>query len=325
MKIAYIDFWAECSNTPVNYDEINNIDSWTNLKLTRELKTINNGVGLFHIKKLEQLLNKKLELTNPENADILICSGFGNQRYLYPNKKKICLYYESDFKVPDFKFPEGNLPNTTYFSSNLNVKPEIFYLPLYTCYYGFSIYNFDYRNTISEELFNKKIGCLSVISNGKSSYRNNFLEQLMLKITVDNYGKIKHNKDNAMVQSSCWYDPRLCDVIKNYKFMLCMENTSLLGYHTEKIIHGFRNNIIPIYWGDPICKLIFNSKAYINVNELGIERAIDKIMLLSSNITEYNKMLAEPIFHKESLLFRSEFKKYLSEQYFIDTINRLFN
>jgi hypothetical protein len=104
-----------------------------------------------------------------------------------------------------------------------------------------------------------------------------------------------------------------------------MENTSLLGYHTEKIIHGFRNNIIPIYWGDPICKLIFNSKAYINVNELGIEKAIDKIMLLSSNITEYNKMLAEPIFHKESLLFRSEFKKYLSEQYFIDTINRLFS
>ena len=45
--------------------------------------------------------------------------------------------------------------------------------------------------------------------------------------------------------------------------MICMENTGQMGYHTEKIMHGFRNNIIPIYWGDPVCKLIFNPKAYI--------------------------------------------------------------
>ena len=132
MKISYIDFWSECENAPVNFDEINNKSAWNNFCLSRKLKVVTKGVGLFHIEMLEKILEKKLELTTPNNADVLICSGFGGKKDSYPNKNKICLYYESFFKN------DNKLPNTFYFSSELDKSD--FYLPLHACYYGFDIY-----------------------------------------------------------------------------------------------------------------------------------------------------------------------------------------
>jgi len=319
MKISYIDFWSECENAPLNFDQINNNFFWGDFCLSRNLKVVKEGVGLFHIKILEKILEINLELTTPNNADILICSGFGREKYKYPNKKKICLYYESSFKN------DNKLPNTVYFSSELDKSN--FYLPLYTCYYGFDIYKILHRqrSLVDLECFSKKLNCLSIISNSSCSFRNDFLLKLMQKITVDNYGKLYHNKNSLKnIESSCWYDPRLCDIIKEYKFMICMENTSQLGYHTEKIMHGFRNNIIPIYWGDPNISLIFNSNAYININELGIDKAIEKIILLSNDLTEYNNMLSQPIFKEDSIFFKEEYKNFFSEEYFKTFIKNIF-
>ena len=106
--------------------------------------------------------------------------------------------------------------------------------------------------------------------------------------------------------------------------MICMENTSQVGYHTEKIMHGFRNNIIPIYWGDPNISLIFNSNAYINVNELGVDQAIDKIILLSNDLSEYNKMISQPIIKEDSIFFKEEYKMFFNEEYFNKFIKKIF-
>ena len=319
INVAYIDFWAECGNVPVKFEDINNINYWTNLKTNRNLLRIDSGVGLFHVNKLEELLQTKINITSPENANLIICSGFGNQKYNYPNKKKIYLSYESNFNVPD-----NNLPNTIYFSSHLPLKPNLFYLPLFTCYYGFEIYNQILKiKTLTEEEFSQKIDCFSLVSNPNSTFRNEFLKKLTDNINVHNYGKVLRNIDNEIIQKSCWYDPRLGNYIKNYKFIFCFENTSKVGYHTEKIMHGFRNNVIPIYWGDPAIKLIFNSDAYINVNELGIDKAFEKIKLLCNNVNEYNKMLEQPRIHKESVLNREDIGKFIREDYFRDVVRGL--
>jgi len=322
IKVSYIDFWAECGNIPVKFDDINNIDHWKNLKTNRNLNRIDSGVGLFHKEHLEKLLDKNIILSSPENADVIICSGFGNQRYNYPNKKKIFLSFESGFKVLD-----SNLPNTLYFSANLPLKEGLFYLPLFTCYYGFKIYDVikEPRLKLTEQEFNNKIDCFSLVSNQSCQYRNDFLKKLTDSIQVHNYGKVLKNIDNEIIQSSCWYDPRLGDYIRKYKFIFCFENTSKVGYHTEKIMHGFRNKVIPIYWGDPVAKLIFNSDAYINVNELGIDKALEKVKLLSKDLNEYNKMLEQPIIKDTSIYNREDIGKFTNENYFIDTIKKYFN
>jgi hypothetical protein len=322
INISYIDFWAECSNSPVNFDEINNISIWNNLNINRELKVINSGVGLFHKNKLENLLDCKINITNPENADLIICSGFGRRKYNFPDKKKIFLCYEADFKILD-----NQLPNTIYFSSNLPLKKDLFYLPLFTCYYGYDIYKLlkMERRQLSVEEYLKKIDCFSLVSNGKCEFRNSFLSKLNNLINVENYGKLFRNKENSIIQNSCWYDPRLNSFISNYKFIFCFENTCKLGYHTEKIMHGFKNNVIPIYWGDPAIKIIFNSNAYININELGIDKALEKIKLLSTDREEYNKMLLEPIINESSILNKEKISKYLSESFFVETIKNFIN
>lgn len=312
-KIAYLDFWMDCENTPCSFNDINNIDVWNNLTLNRQLKNVDEGVGLFHKDNISKILNKPVQVTSPDKADVIICSGFGNQRFRFPEKKKIFLSFESNFLVPD-----DNLPNTMYFSSSLSKFENIYYLPIYVCYFGFNIYKQlkEHRSPLTLEEFEEKIPCLSIISNENGDFRNQFLDKLMMYIKVHNYGKYKHNKDNKVIQESSWFDPRLGNTIKNYKFMVCMENKLKPFYHTEKIMHAFRNRIVPIYWGDPVCKLIFNSNAYINVNELGIDKAVEKILMLSNNIEEYNKMLTANIFNDDSILFRDDFVKYTSEEYF---------
>jgi aspartate/methionine/tyrosine aminotransferase len=52
MKISYIDFWSECENVPVNFNEINNKLIWDNFCLSRKLKVVKEGVGLFVWAKL---------------------------------------------------------------------------------------------------------------------------------------------------------------------------------------------------------------------------------------------------------------------------------
>lgn len=316
IKVSYIDFWQECQGIPEKLEDINNINYWDNLNITKELKSVNEGIGLFHKSYLEKIIGREIIISHPNESELLICSSsvFGRMKNFYPDKKKIYINFESDDNV--------SFPNTLYFSSSL--ANYNFYLPIYTCYYGFSIYEFLQKNRkiISEAEFTKKNNIISIISNTNGYFRNNFLLKLMEKIQVDNYGKYKRNILNKIISESTWFDPRIGDIIKNYKFILCMENTNKIGYHTEKIMHGFRNNVIPIYWGDANCIKIFNSKAYINVNELGIEKSIDKIIELSSDVNKYNNMLTEKILKEDSILFKEEYKKYLSEDNFIRVIKQ---
>ena len=312
IKVSYIDFWQEYKGIPEKIEDINNIKYWANLNISRELKTVDEGIGLFNKNYLEKIIGKEVNITDPNDADLIICSIFGQMKNFYPGKKKIYINFES--------VKEIGYSNTLYISSALTNNN--FYLPIYTCYYGFGIYNFlkEKRQLLSESNFNNKKDVISIISNTNGAFRNNFLLKLMEKIKVDNYGKYKRNILNKIISESTWFDPRIGNIIKNYKFVLCMENVGKIGYHTEKIMHGFRNNVIPIYWGDTNCMKIFNSKAYINVNELGIERSINKIIELSQDINKYNDMLLEPILLEDSILFSDEFKKYLSEDNFIRVI-----
>jgi hypothetical protein len=311
LKVSYLDFWCDFLGVPIKLEDINNKNYWNNIEVKKDLKLVDEGIGIFHKSYLEKILEKNIEIINdPEQSDLIICSIFGNCKLKYNHKKKIYLNFESQ----NFTF----LPNTIYFSSNL-YESYNYYLPLYICYYGFDLYHLlqQTRNLLTEEEFNNKYTCLTIISNRNSNFRVDFLNNLIRKkIPVDNYGKFKKTIHDNIIANSSWFDPRMGDVIKKYKFMVCMENCSKIGYHTEKIMHAFKNNIIPIYWGDENCKDIFNPEAYINVNLLGINGAIEKIELLNSNLDEYNKMLSQPIFKEDSVLFREEYKKFLSEEHF---------
>jgi hypothetical protein len=57
------------------------------------------------------------------------------------------------------------------------------------------------------------------------------------------------------------------EVLANFKFCLCFENTSFKGYVTEKLFDCLYSGTIPIYLGDPEIDLIVPSDVFIDVRK----------------------------------------------------------
>jgi hypothetical protein len=78
-----------------------------------------------------------------------------------------------------------------------------------------------------------------------------------------------------------------------------MENSKNNNYITEKILHGFTANTIPVYWGANNILDYFNEDRFINVksfNESDIYDAINKIMIVLNNDDKFIEMINKPIY-----------------------------
>ena len=82
-----------------------------------------------------------------------------------------------------------------------------------------------------------------------------------------------------------------------YKFVLASENSSQRGYCTEKLIQAFMSNAIPIYWGDPLVGLTFNTESFINCMDYpSFDAVVDRIKEIDNDDDLYLHMLNAPIF-----------------------------
>ena len=89
------------------------------------------------------------------------------------------------------------------------------------------------------------------------------------------------------------------DLISNYKFSLCYENSISPGYHTEKLLHGKIAGNIPIYYGDEtVCK-DFNPKSFINTVNMSDEEMIETIKEIDTNRELYDRINSEPLFENK--------------------------
>ena len=56
------------------------------------------------------------------------------------------------------------------------------------------------------------------------------------------------------------------EALRDYKYHLCIENSKIPGYFTEKLIDCFATGCVPIYWGDPLIHEVFDTSGMIIVN-----------------------------------------------------------
>jgi hypothetical protein len=83
-----------------------------------------------------------------------------------------------------------------------------------------------------------------------------------------------------------------------YKFHLALENESVPGFITEKLVHAMRARCIPVYYGCPRVVEKFNPKSFINYHDFPSEEAlIDHIMEVDQNDGLYMQYLKEPFFY----------------------------
>jgi hypothetical protein len=83
-------------------------------------------------------------------------------------------------------------------------------------------------------------------------------------VPVDGYGphfdaKITHHSNSGLGKF---------DVLQNYSFNLCPENSMYPGYYTEKIPEAFAAGCVPLAWADTNVCIDFNPSAIINLGSM---------------------------------------------------------
>ena len=80
-----------------------------------------------------------------------------------------------------------------------------------------------------------------------------------------------------------------------HKFAIAYENSSHPGYVTEKIVQAFAAKTIPIYWGDPRIKEVFNPKSFICAMDYkSIDDLILKVKEIDCSDNLYIDMINQP-------------------------------
>ena len=90
--------------------------------------------------------------------------------------------------------------------------------------------------------------------------RKTLIEALSSHMEVDGYGR-------AFDESIASHDSSgllKCDILRNYMFNLCPENSLYPGYYTEKIVEAYAAGCIPVTWTDRNLEADFNPGAVIN-------------------------------------------------------------
>lgn len=268
MKISFLDFWQY----PKAFDPNNNF--------------------LIHLIKMS---NDNVEVVSPENADVIIYTCFGNEHKKYNHCKKI--FYTGESLRPDYNECDYSITFDFDNYDDRNIRIPLWYF--YIDWFGVDTYdnpeylipvNYLYEDNIFSKkektkfcsaVFSKNNDLRFVMSNKLESYKK-----------VDCYGKVHTNKlpDGELHKMN---------IISDYKFNLCFENTISPGYFTEKLLQAKISGCIPLYHSDKTYVSDFNEKCCINLIDFkNQDDFIEYIKEVDNDDNLYNKIKSEPLFNE---------------------------
>jgi hypothetical protein len=218
---------------------------------------------------------------DPHNPEYLFYSLFGTKHFQYRDAIKI--YFTGENDVPDF-----NLCDYGIGSSWIDFEDRYFRFPFYAV-----SKNYDELFTAAAgadpALFRQRKFCNFVYSNAQISdpVREKFYHRLSKYKKIDSGGRYLNNTGKPVADKM--------DFIKDYKFTIAFENSSLAGYTTEKLIDPMRVNSLPVYWGNPAVGSDFNTKSFVNLMDYSsMDEVIEEIIYLDGNETAYLDKLSQP-------------------------------
>lgn len=287
MKIYFYGFWEDFNSIKKNFE--NNKE--------------NKSLIRFFIKLLENVYSSQITLGDSiEDSDILIESVFSMDTLLYKKPWKYTFLFsgESDRRVWNSIIKGSDRINTLKDYSCI-LKGEknnknIINLPLfvyYNYYHNFDPYFLSAKNITT---IPPKDICV-IVSNGHDSEgRNYFFERLEQVISIDYAGEYKNNVPRLTAEHCT---EEFINFVSQYKFILSMENSKNGTYITEKILHGFCANTIPVYWGSDYITDYFNEERFINVKNFSnnsINDAIIKILDILLHPNKFLEIVNKPIY-----------------------------
>ncbi len=246
------------------------------------------------------------KLINPKNL-VRVSDYF----YIYHTAKLLSLKKNINLLIekanPDFlKNKRRNI--LTYFRSNQQRKNEyailtnnckndnVLNFPL------FFAYNHNKKKDFiiikKKRLYEKKKHfCAFIVSNERSKGRIRFFHELNKYKEVHSYGRVLNNRTPPKKFISRKNDFLNYELYRDYKFVICFENSIANDYITEKLSNAMLGNSIGIYQGAPNIGEFFNTKSFINFHDYGsYDKMIEKVIELDQDDEKYYKMLREPFF-----------------------------
>lgn len=286
---------------------------------------------IFHL--IKKVSKKKIEITSPNKADLLVIGPHNLNSYgrkiVTSIKKRINL--EKYFKNIDLLSLRSYQPLKVFYCTE-NVSLDSYKVDYYISHnYTLKINDDKYlrfpkwKEDIDwshEEIFRdlnignaKRFGSwhkiealtapqgdeflkkkreVCIFASHLTEPRKSFYERFLKEFKVDGFGPYFNRQIKNHNLSSIFKE----DIMKNYSFNLCPENSMFPGWYTEKILDAFMGKCLPIGWADSNIKFDFNENAFVNLNDYLDANLKDLFMLLKDNsfLTKYTK---EPLLLKK--------------------------
>ncbi len=229
---------------------------------------------------LQDILSRHYEIILNANApDYLIYSCYGKDFLNY--KKSIRIFYTGENLIPDF-----NLCDYAIGFSYIEFGDR------YLRYPNFALIPDQFNKLLRSREFTagdiekKDYFCNFIYSNSQADpARDQFFHLL------SNYKKVMSpgsHLNNAPMDvggrfTDNWMYTKL-EFQSKCRFSIAFENSSSPGYTTEKLMHAYITDTIPVYWGNPDVGLDFNPLSLINCHDFrNFEEVVQRVIEVDQN------------------------------------------
>ena len=211
---------------------------------------------------------------------------------------KMCTNNSNNFAIVTNNFKSENILNFPYFfhiylnnfQEFIDIKKKSKYRKKKK-FCAFIATNHNCKDRI--EFFHKLSRYKKIDSFGKVLNNSTIAEELIKKYKYINYNDSQYNYNINLVNQ---------ELFRDYKFVICFENSYSDDYITEKLPNVMMANSIGIYRGAKNINEFFNTKSFINYDDYcDYDQMIDKIIELDKNEESYRKILDEPFFINNEL------------------------
>lgn len=239
---------------------------------------------------------------NPHEADLVVTSVFGN---VNTNPEKTLAYIGENIR-PSFVGYNHSLSFDYDTYDGRNCRLPLWYARL--AWDGFeqkprhdNMHNHGYEPLIDIkslmrprklDMTGKDKFC-ALIAGNPEGLRINLFNSISKYKQVDGYGNMF---GRALRQSKF-------DLLKEYKFCLCPENSIYDGYVTEKLIDAYAGGCVPIYSGDRSVDEDFNGYAYLNyMDKRDMDFTVSWVHQIDTDDLLYKTIYEQPLLTKEPKL-----------------------
>jgi hypothetical protein len=194
------------------------------------------------------------------------------------------------------------------------IQKNIMILPLFI-----QRYESHYKLLLKKRIYklSEKKFCAFIVSNPSNLDRLDFYKKLSKYKKIDSYGKVFKNS-NFETKTKVQHLSN-SNLFKEYKFVICFENSYESNYITEKLPNVMLGGAVPVYRGAPNVSQYFNTDSFINYDNYGsYDSMIKKIIELDNDDSKYLKFINHPWFTKNNT--KSIQKKLSDLNFFLNNI-----